>query len=153
MNTEKLRKISGLILLIKSYIFLLLMLLSIFCTCLLIVSGCKGINEIKNPTQPPANIYGVLSIILGSVFLVITVVVIIYFVVYFINSRRILKSTKFPKGSIICMIIFEYINVLEGTPNMIESVLGENVFIAKIIYIVITIQCVVTILLLILDIF
>lgn len=114
MNTEKLRKISGIILLIKSFIILVATLISGFIGISLIIDAKRITDNAQNSTEQAVNCSGLAAAIgwvLGYIFIVSALLLIILFIVYFINSRKILYSPTYPKGSVICMIIFEIISI------------------------------------------
>lgn len=147
MNTEKLRKISGIILLVKSFLLLVGILIFSFSGIALIIDGQKQIENANNSSEPAVDcsgLGGAISVILGIVFLIVTVMLILFFVVYFINSRKILNANEFPKGSIICMIIFEIIFVVEAISLVIGLIKSDGLFGLILIELIVLIQSAVT---------
>ncbi len=107
------QKTCGWILLIKSFIMLGATIILFFGGIALFVYGQN--YKAPNPDGNNINVscqegftklfttfFGIIGIFVGVILGIVTII-------YLLNSRKILRSTVFPQGSVICLLVFEII--------------------------------------------
>lgn len=158
MDTNKLSKISGSILYIKAFVQLITGILGLFGGIYMTIEGNRLTNLPPSQTGDPSTdisincsqgLTGAIYSIFGVVFIIVSIILLMLFLVYFFNARKILRGNNKLKEAIITMIVFEIIYSISSFSILYMQIsMIDEIIITFILTLLVTIQSIITVILL-----